>query len=169
MENSKEASHKAGEEGQGQEKTQTHQIATGSQPTELPFDHMADSTSKDSLANEPLRPALEALAELDRKDPKLAFQAARILGLYRRMWESCVSKHVDCQEQARTNQSLEKARLHLANEREKLQHRHDEQLSHLRFFEHAFHVSRERLTGIISDWKHSFISEAVWLDGAKPE
>ncbi|KAJ5701410.1 hypothetical protein N7488_008958 [Penicillium malachiteum] len=98
MENSKVVSHKAGEEGQGLEKTQTHQIATAPEPTQQSFDHMADSTSKESLANEPLRPTLEALAELDRKDPKLAFQAARILGLYRRLWESCVSKHVDCQE-----------------------------------------------------------------------
>ena len=64
---------------------------------------------------------------------------------------------------------LEQARLRLANEREKLQRRHDEQLSHLRFFEQALHVSRERLTGIISDWKQSFIAEVAWLDGAKPE
>ncbi|KAJ6003814.1 hypothetical protein N7540_013260 [Penicillium herquei] len=149
MENLKEVSHKAGEEGQGLEKTQTHQIATGPEPTQQSFDHMADSTSKDSLANEPLRPALEALAELDRKDPKLAFQAARILGLYRRF--------------------LWKKRDFVYRMREKLQRRHDEQLSHLRFFEHALHVSRERLTGIISDWKQSFIAEAVWVNGAKTE
>jgi hypothetical protein len=34
-------------------------------------------------------PVLETLADLDRDDPKLAFQAARPVGLFRRLWASC--------------------------------------------------------------------------------
>ena len=37
------------------------------------------------------------LADLERNDPKSAFPAARLIGLYRRLWESCVSKHIEGQ------------------------------------------------------------------------
>lgn len=47
---------------------------------------------------EPFQPVLEILKQLEEEDPKLAFQAARLVGLYRRLWESCVSKHVDSQQ-----------------------------------------------------------------------
>jgi hypothetical protein len=38
---------------------------------------------------------LKVLADLERDDPKFAFPAARLVGLYRRLWESCVPKHID--------------------------------------------------------------------------
>ena len=47
-----------------------------------------------TLATEPFQPLLKVLAELERDDPKFAFPAARLIGLYRRLWESCVSKHI---------------------------------------------------------------------------
>ncbi|CEJ62523.1 hypothetical protein PMG11_11020 [Penicillium brasilianum] len=37
------------------------------------------------LMDQPFEPAMEALAQLEREDPKLAFQAARIVGQYRRL------------------------------------------------------------------------------------
>ncbi|KAJ5976500.1 hypothetical protein N7481_010207 [Penicillium waksmanii] len=48
----------------------------------------------------------QLLAELERDDPKLAFQAARILGLYRRLWDSCMSKHTGSEKLRQTNQEL---------------------------------------------------------------
>ncbi|KAJ6004626.1 hypothetical protein N7540_012995 [Penicillium herquei] len=141
-----------GGEGHRPEETPSLGHIAATQPAPRPIEHMADPESKESFANEPLRPALEALAELDRKDPKLAFQAARILGLYRRLWESCISKHVECKEQVQRNQTLEEAKRHLSKERETLQRRYNEQLSHLQFFDHALHSSRERLNEILSEW-----------------
>jgi hypothetical protein len=41
---------------------------------------------------------LKVLADLERDDHKFAFLATRLVGLYRRLWESCVSKHIDGQE-----------------------------------------------------------------------
>ncbi|KAJ5982707.1 hypothetical protein N7451_012807 [Penicillium sp. IBT 35674x] len=49
---------------------------------------------------------LEAFADLERDDPKLAFQASRLVGIYRRLWESCVAKHRDCEKTIETNQRL---------------------------------------------------------------
>ena len=40
---------------------------------------------------------MKVLADLERDDPKFAFPAARLDGLYRRLWESCVLKHIDDQ------------------------------------------------------------------------
>ena len=101
---------------------------------------------------EPFQPVLEALADLERDDPKLAFQAARLVGLYRRLWESCVSKHLDCEKTNETNQLLREASVHLSNERDSLQLCHAEQLSRLRFFDQALKSSRERLSGLLIEW-----------------
>ncbi|KAJ5974836.1 hypothetical protein N7481_008543 [Penicillium waksmanii] len=38
-----------------------------------------------TLVNEPFQRVLSALADLERDDPKLGFQEARILGIYRRL------------------------------------------------------------------------------------
>ena len=101
---------------------------------------------------EPFQPVLAALADLERDDPKVAFRAARLVGLYRRLWGSCVSKHLDGEELEQDNQIFRDASMGLCNERDGLQLRHDEQLSRLRFLEQALGSSRERLTGIINDW-----------------
>ncbi|KAJ5300047.1 hypothetical protein PENANT_c154G08677 [Penicillium antarcticum] len=41
-----------------------------------------ETSSKKVLAIEQFQPILETLADLDRDDPKLAFQAARSVGLF---------------------------------------------------------------------------------------
>ncbi|KAK9847465.1 hypothetical protein MYU51_018703 [Penicillium brevicompactum] len=46
-----------------------------------------------TLATEPFQPILKVLAVLERDDPQFTFPAARLVGLYRRLWESCASKH----------------------------------------------------------------------------
>ena len=94
------------------------------------------------------------LADLERDDPKFAFPAARLVGLYRRLWESCVSKHIDGQKLEQSNQILKEASTHLTQERDGLQLRHDKQLSRLRFFEQALESSRGQLTRILDDWDH---------------
>ncbi|KAJ5144310.1 hypothetical protein N7526_001818 [Penicillium atrosanguineum] len=98
------------------------------QPASDPKPSLQEATPKDVLVTEPFQPVSEALADLERDDPRLAFQAARLMGLYRRL---CV---------------------HLSNERDSLQLRHAEQLSRLRFFDQALQSSWERLTGILNDW-----------------
>ena len=99
---------------------------------------------------------LKVLADLERDDPKFAFPAARLVGLYRRLWESCVSKHIDGQELQQSNQNLKEAGTHLRKERGGLQLRHDKQLARLRFFEHALGSSQERLINLLDDWNYPY-------------
>ena len=73
------------------------------------------------------------LADLERDDPKFAFLAARLVGLFRRLWESCVSKHIDVHELEQSNRSLKEAGTYLRKERDGLQLYHEKQLARLRF------------------------------------
>ncbi|KGO69279.1 hypothetical protein PITC_094780 [Penicillium italicum] len=56
------------------------------QPIDVPiqrlFPIMDPQRSKKGLAIEQFQPILETLADLDRDDPKLAFQAARSVGIF---------------------------------------------------------------------------------------
>ena len=110
------------------------------------------------------------LADLESDDPKFAFPAARLVGLYRRLWESCVSKHIDSQKLEQDNFVLKEAGAHLRKKRDGFQARHDKQLSRLRFFEQALELSRERLASVLDDWNHpSRLKLAEFLDNARGE
>jgi hypothetical protein len=123
-----------------------------------------------TLATEPFQPILQLLANLERDDPKFAFPAARLVGLYRRLWESCVSKHIDGQKLEQSNWILREASAQLSKERDSLQLRHDKQLSQLRDFEQALKLSRERLISVLDDWNHHpRLSLAGILDNPRGE
>jgi hypothetical protein len=113
-----------------------------------------EADTRHALVTEPFQPILKVLAELERDDPKFAFPAARLVGLYRRLWESCVSKHIDGQKVEHENMVLKEADTNLRQKRDGLQARHDKQLARLRFFEQALDLSRERLVGVLDDWNH---------------
>jgi hypothetical protein len=104
------------------------------------------------LMDQPFEPAMEALARLEREDPKLAFQAARIVGLYRRLWESCTSKHIEGSKLAKANHGLRETHRHLTDKRNQMQSRHDDQIARLQFFDQALESSRLRLSDILKDW-----------------
>ncbi|KAJ5976613.1 hypothetical protein N7481_010320 [Penicillium waksmanii] len=104
-------------------------------------------------AAEPFQPILQLLTELERDDPKLAFQAARILGLYRRLWDSCMSKHIGCERLVQTNQELTRENARLENEKGLLLAHHDEQLSQFDHLNQALEASRGRLISILNDWE----------------
>ncbi|CAG8022769.1 unnamed protein product [Penicillium salamii] len=120
----------------------------------LPSLSQQEADARHALATEPFQPILKVLADLERDDPKFAFPAARLIGLYRRLWESCVSKHIDGQKLEQENLVLKEAGTHLRQKRDGLQFRHDKQLSRLHFFEQALNSSRQRLTSLLDDWNH---------------
>ncbi|OGE47337.1 hypothetical protein PENARI_c049G06553 [Penicillium arizonense] len=120
----------------------------------MPSTSQQEAETRHALTTEPFQPILKVLADLERNDPKSAFPAARLVGLYRRLWESCVSKHIDGQKLEQRNRILKEASRHLTKVRDGLQLRHDKQLSRLRFFEQALESSRDRLTRILDDWNH---------------
>ena len=106
---------------------------------------------------------METLADLDRDDPKLAFQAARTVGLYRRLWASCVPKHLEGGIPDENHKTSKEATTKLSNERDGLQLRPDEQLSRLYSFEQALEKTQERLTGLLKDWNQCSKSELALL------
>lgn len=107
---------------------------------------------------------METLADLDRDDPKLAFQAARTVGLYRRLWASCVPKYREGEKPDNDKTSRETT-TKLSNERNGLQHRPDEELSRLYSFEQALGQTQERLIGVLKDWNQCSRSDlAVLMD-----
>lgn len=110
--------------------------------------------TRHALATEPIQYILKELADLEHDDPKSAFPAARFVGLYRRLWESCVSKHIIGQRLEQENLLLEEAGAHLRKKRDGLQLRHDKQLARLRFLEQALDSSRERLVSVLNDWTY---------------
>ncbi|CAG7947638.1 unnamed protein product [Penicillium salamii] len=156
---------------------------TEQQPSELPILSKKDKSQENShhvppleaearhnFATVPFQPILKVLADLERDDPKFAFPAARLVGLYRRLWESCVSKHIGGEKLEQRNLALKEAGTHLRKERDGLQVRHDKQLSWLRFFEQALELSRERLTSVLDDWNHpSRLNLAGFPDNARGE
>jgi hypothetical protein len=95
---------------------------------------------------------MKALARLEREDPKLAFQAARIVGLYRRLWESCIAKHMEGNKLAKANDALKETHRKLLDEKNRMQSCHDDQIARLRFFDQALESSRLRLTDILKEW-----------------
>ncbi|KAK9847299.1 hypothetical protein MYU51_019617 [Penicillium brevicompactum] len=110
-----------------------------------PSPSQQEAGTRHTLATEPFKPTLKVIADLKRDDPKFAFPTARLVGIYRRLWESCVSKHMDGEKLEQDNLVLKEAGTHLRKERDDLQVRHDKQISRLRFTEQALNSSRERL------------------------
>ncbi|OQD82985.1 hypothetical protein PENSOL_c167G01343 [Penicillium solitum] len=121
-------------------------------------------TAKDKLAVEPFQPVLEILKQLEEEeDPKLAFQAARLVGLYRRLWESCVSKHVDSQQIEAANEKLRTRNIQLCNEGNHLKHRQDEQVARLHSFDDALDEVRGKLIGVLKVWNDRSVGELAIL------
>ncbi|CAG8014593.1 unnamed protein product [Penicillium salamii] len=120
----------------------------------LPSTSQQEAETRHTLATEPFQPILKVLADLESDDSKFDFPAARLVGLYRRLWESCVSKHIDGQKLEQENMVLKETDTNLRQKRDGLQARHDKQLARLRFFEQALDLSRERLVGVLDDWNH---------------
>ena len=106
---------------------------------------------------------MKVLADLERDDPKFAFLATRLVGLYRCLWKSCVSKHIDGQELQQSNQILREAGTHLRKERDGLQLCHDKQLARLRFLEQALESSRERMISLLDDWNYPYSANLAGL------
>ncbi|CAG8018721.1 hypothetical protein DTO013E5_10224 [Penicillium roqueforti] len=120
-------------------------------------------TEKDKLAVEPFQPVLEILKQLEEEDPKLAFQAARLVGLYRRLWESCVSKHVDSQQIEAANEKLRTGNIQLCNEGNHLKHRQDEQVARLHAIDDALDEVRGKLIGVLKVWNERSVGELAIL------
>ncbi|CAG8239147.1 unnamed protein product [Penicillium nalgiovense] len=135
----------------------------------MPSPSQHEEETRHTLATEPFKPILNVLADLERDDPKFAFPAARLVGLYRRLWESCVSKHIDVQKIDQSNEILKEAGTYLRKERDGLQLHHEKQLARLRFFGQALESSRERLISLLDDWNYPYSPNLAGLSDVARE
>ncbi|OQE10595.1 hypothetical protein PENFLA_c087G00657 [Penicillium flavigenum] len=99
------------------------EIEGDQQPSELPILSEKDESQETSDYVPPL-----VLADLERDDPKFAFPVVLLVGLYRRLWESCVSNHIDGQKLEQDNLALKEAGTHLRKDMNCHQLHHDKQL-----------------------------------------
>ena len=134
--------------------------------SQSPASQLVDS-EKNALGADPFQPVVEMLQRLDQDDPKFAAQASRLVGLYRRLWESCVSKHVDSQRLREANRQLRITNFQLLQESEYLKHRHDYQEARLAVFEHGLAKAREGIAGVLRDWDNCSATE--WAAPAESE
>jgi hypothetical protein len=72
---------------------------------------------------------------------KLALQAARIVGLYRRLWESCMTKHTEANKLASANHGMRETHRKLTEEKNTMQSCHEDQIARLRSFDQALESS----------------------------
>lgn len=96
-------------------------------------------------------------------DPKIAFPAARILGSYRQLWESCMSKHRGNEKLEQTNHGLKEENVRLEDEKSRLQDYYDKQRAQFDRLNQAVESSQVRLVNILDDWGHYSRSQVAEL------
>lgn len=111
------------------------------------------------MASEPFQHVLDTLERLEKEDPKLAFQAARLVGIYRRLWESCFFKNIDVQRLETANQELRADNAQLYYEEDQLKRRQNAQIARLLSFEQALGNVRQRLLDALKDWNSACVAE----------
>jgi predicted nuclease with TOPRIM domain len=103
---------------------------------------------------------------LVRKDPVLAEQAARLVALYRRLWESYVAKHADNSRLEGENHQLQLAGSRLTDEKSRLEHHCREQEARSSHFQEAFRKLREGVIELFDKWEDPK-AELATADSAK--
>lgn len=103
------------------------------------------------------------LAEIYRDDPKLAFQAARLVGLYRRLWEPCTSKHARAEQLGHEAKSLKEASVLTNAEKDELEVRLVQPRVKLHAFDQALNSTRKQIINIMKEWDscESVLAESV--------
>ncbi|CEL11767.1 hypothetical protein ASPCAL14864 [Aspergillus calidoustus] len=111
------------------------------------------NNEKVASAAESFRPLARELERLDEKDPILAAQAARLVALYRRLWESYVAKNADSQRLDKENQRLKNANASLSEEKRQAESHYLEYDVLLSYYKEAHQKIEEGIIGVLEDWK----------------
>jgi chromosome segregation ATPase len=96
----------------------------------------------------------------------LAEQAAHLVALYRRLWESYVAKHADSSRVERENDQLQLAHSRLTDEESHLERRCREQEARSRHFQEVFRKVQEGVVELVEKWE-DFKAELATADSAK--
>ncbi|BCR99980.1 uncharacterized protein AKAW2_50322S [Aspergillus luchuensis] len=147
------------------------------EPSQQPSKAMApplptEALSKDEkvasigLAAEAFRPLTRELQRLDDQNPVLAEQAARLVALFRRVWESYVAQHAKCSRLEKENGQLQVTHARLVDENTQL-HRHcrDEE-ARLCHFRDAIQKMRDGVIDVVETCENFKMTETSAAGGA---
>ncbi len=100
------------------------------------------------------------LERLDEKDPILAAQAARLVALYRRLWESYVAKNAESQRLDKENQQLKNANASLSEEKRRAECRSLEYDVLVSYYKEAHQKIEDGIIGVLENWKEPLVDSA---------
>ncbi|KAL4805748.1 hypothetical protein BDV18DRAFT_165607 [Aspergillus unguis] len=118
------------------------------------------NNEKAASAAEPFRPLARELERLDEKDPILAAQAAGLIALYRRLWESYVAKNAESQRLNKENQQLKNANASLSEEKRRAECRSLEYDVLVSYYKEAHQKIEEGIIGVLENWKGPLVDSA---------
>lgn len=113
-----------------------------------------------SAADSSFRPLARELERLDEKDPILALQAARLVALYRRVWDSYAAKNAESQRLDKENQQLKNANVSLSEKKKQAECRSLEYDVRLSYYKEALQKIEEGIIGVLENWKELRIDTA---------
>ncbi|KAL3468814.1 hypothetical protein BJX99DRAFT_265790 [Aspergillus californicus] len=137
----------------------------GAKPMEPPNQNSTQleppaNDEKAASAAESFRPLARELERLDEKDPILAAQAARLVALYRRLWESYVAKNAESQRLDKENQQLKNANARLSEENGQAECCSVDYDVLLSYYKEAHQKIEEGIIGVLEDWKEPLVDAA---------
>ncbi|GLA56120.1 hypothetical protein AnigIFM63604_004658 [Aspergillus niger] len=118
------------------------------------------------LAAEAFRPLTRELQRLDDQNPVLAEQAARLVALFRRLWESYVAQHAESSRLEKENSQLQVTHASLVVENTQLHSRCRGEEARLCHFREAVQKLRDGVIGVFEKWENLTMMEAAAAGGA---
>lgn len=126
----------------------------------LPQPEPPTNDEKVASATESFRPLARELERLDEKDPILAAQAARLVALYRRLWESYVARNAESQRLDKENQQLKNANASLSEEKQQAERCSLEYDVLLSYYKEAHQKIEEGIVEVLENWKKPLVDSA---------
>ncbi|GKZ98423.1 hypothetical protein AnigIFM59636_003020 [Aspergillus niger] len=127
-------------------------------PTEaLSKDEKVASTG---LAAETVRPLIRELQQLDDQNPVLAEQAARLVALFRRLWESYVAQNAKSSRLEKEISQMQIAHACLVDENTQLNRRCRDEEARLCHFRAAIQKLQKGVIDVVEKWENFQMTEA---------
>ncbi|XRM38733.1 hypothetical protein ABZX51_002130 [Aspergillus tubingensis] len=120
------------------------------------------------LAAEAFRPLMRELQQLDDQNPVLAEQAARLVALFRRLWESYVAQHAESSRLEKEISRMQIAHACFVDENTQLNRRRQDEEAEARLchFRAAIQKLRKGVIDVFEKWENFQMTEAPAAGGA---
>ncbi|GLA44653.1 hypothetical protein AnigIFM63309_004699 [Aspergillus niger] len=155
--------------GPGPEHRDDDKISKAVESTQQPSEEALSKDEKVAsigLAAESFRPLIRELQQLDDQNPVLAEQAARLVALFRRLWESYVAQHAKSSRLEKENGQLQVAHARLVDENTQLNRRCRDEEARLCHFRATIQKLRKGVIDVFEKWENFQMTEAPAAGGA---